>query len=391
MDLQNSLMAALEMLVLEHLHDGRFVVRFLPPHWFRRMGFDRPQLDEPLWIEEISAFLEAFLPEAEKAWAGEGAIPLNSVCWTEKTTDGEELHLEATALSVNDSPLLVITRSEAHFLERCRVLGRARELRLAHDALSCEIERKDVLIHCIIHDLGGPLNSILGTLSLLEELQLDSRSAELIQVALKAALRQRGLIREILDIFAAERSAVEVSYNDFATAPNVCAVIAQVVNALRPLSASRGVRLEGTPEAGFDPPCKVIGDERRLTRVLFNLIDNAIRFTPAGKSVRVSLHDEPKWVFVTVDDEGPGVSPSIVLRLFEKFARGPDPAACTGLGLYFCRITVEHWGGAIGYERRLEGGARFWFRLRRIDAPRVESEKMQDGGPALGEAAARGR
>src|SRR5262249_2056196 len=219
---------------------------------------------------------------------------------------------------------------------------------LAHDALSREIEEKDVLIHCIIHDLVGPLNSMLGILSLLEEEPSRGNSAQLIQVALKAAMRQRELIREILDTFAAERSALEVGHDDFATAPDLCAAVVQVTEALTPMASCRGVRLVGPKEAGDISPCKVVGEERRLSRVLFNLIDNAIRFTPPGKAVRVLLQDEPGWIRVAVEDEGWGVPPAVAPRLFHPFARGRDPAAGTGLGLYFCRITVESWGGVIG-------------------------------------------
>src|SRR5262249_43939625 len=150
-------------------------------------------------------FLEAFLPEAEAAWAGQQAR-VDSGCWTEMTACGEELHLEAAAFRVGPAEVLVITRDDTLFNEGRRVLQRARQLSLAHDALSREIERKDVLIHCIVHDLAGPLNAILGSLSLLEERALPGIGAKLVRVALDASLRQRELIRDILEVFAAERS-----------------------------------------------------------------------------------------------------------------------------------------------------------------------------------------
>jgi signal transduction histidine kinase len=365
MDVQRSLMAALEKLVLARQRDGSFVLYDEPPTWFHSLGFDVPRRDEPMRIECLLPFLEAFLPEAEKAWIGEGARRVDSGCWTETTTEGEELYLEAMALQVGSLPLLVITRNDALFLERRRVLQRARELRLAHDALSREIEGKEVLIHCVIHDLAGPLSSIVGILSLLEEQPSHDSRAELIQGALRAAMRQRELIREILDTFTAERSALDVSYDDSAAAPDLRAAVVQVTKALVPMASLRGVRLLGPLEEGAVPPCKVIGEERRLSRVLFNLIENAIRFTPSGKLVRVALHEEPAWIRVEIEDEGSGVPPAVAPRLFQKFARGREPGAGTGLGLYFCRITIENWGGVIGYEARPEGGSRFWFRLRR--------------------------
>ena len=368
MNVQGSLIAALEKLALKRLRDGSFALYDEPPRWFHLLGLETPEGDESLKIECLLPFLEVFLPEAEKAWGDEGAPRVDSGCWTERTPDGEEIHLEATALKVGDSPLLVITRNDALFLERRHVLQRARELSLAHGALAREVEKKDVLVHCIIHDLAGPLNSILGSLSLLEEQPSQENSAELIRVALKAAMRQRELIREILDTFTAECDTLDVPYDDVARAPDLRAVLAQVTEALAPVASCRGVRLTISPEAGTGPPCKVVGEERRLARVLWNLIENAIRFTPPGKSVRVLWYDEPSGVRMAFEDEGMGVQPAVAPRLFQKLARGRDPAAGTGLGLYFCRITVEHWGGVIGHEARPEGGARFWFRLRRAGA-----------------------
>ncbi|MCC6554484.1 MAG: HAMP domain-containing histidine kinase [Polyangiaceae bacterium] len=380
-----ALLAALDTLVLERRPDGCLAVCEAPPPWLHHLlGLDAGDRPRTLTIRQISPFLEAFLPEAERVWAGDGPARADSGPWTETIPGGGELHLEATAVRVSAAPLLVITRNDALFFERRRVLQRARELRLAHDALAAEIERKDVLIHCIVHDLASPLNSILGALSLLEERPPEGKAMELVTVALKAALRQRALIREILETFAAERSALD----DVTAAPELRAAAAQVVDALSPVAASRGVRLAGPSPTG--PPCEVIGEERRLFRVLSNLVENAIRFTPAGGSVRVALHDDPGGARVTVEDEGPGVPPDLVSRLFQKLSRGYDPASGIGLGLYFCRITVEGWGGAIGYEARPEGGARFWFRLRRAAAGGATNEGSGQGRSDHGEAAARG-
>ena len=77
---------------------------------------------------------------------------------------------------------------------------------------------------------------------------------------------------------------------------------------------------------------------------------------------------EDEWVRFTVEDEGPGVPEGLRDRLFQKFSQGGAKSGSAGLGLYFCRITVERWGGQIGYEPRESGGSRFWFRLKRAGA-----------------------
>jgi signal transduction histidine kinase len=376
---RGSLMAALDKLVLVR-EAGGFLLGDEPPAWFDRLGAAGPA-DQPLTIEGLLPFLEAFLPEAEQAWSGEGAGRAESCLWTQVTPSGEELHLQATALRLGASPLLVITRNDALFDEQRQVLQRARELSLAHAALSHEMERKDVLIHCIVHDLAGPLSSILGSLSLLDERPPGAEGApgsELVRVAMLAALRQRELLREILDTFAAERTAIDVAIDDFVIAPDLGDAIAQVIEALAPVATSRGARLVGPPPGAAS--CQVIADDRRLARVLTNLVENAIRYTPRDGCVRVLVTEEPGALRIAVEDEGPGVSPAVAARLFQKFARGRDAAAGTGLGLYFCRITVEHWGGAIGYEARPEGGSRFWVRLRCVPEAASSSIRKGEGG-----------
>ena len=392
MNAPDTLLPVLETLALERRRDGAFVACDPPPRWLSRLGYEAPQRAEPFDADRLPPFVQAFLADAERAWAGEGAARVCSGPWTETTPGGEEVHLEATALRVSGRELLLIARNDPVVVERRRVLQRARELRRTLDALSREIERKDVLIHCIVHDLAGPLNSMLGALSLLGEQEHSGTSPALVDVALKAAMRQRQLIREILDTFAAERSTLVEPCEDIATTPDLGAAIAQVIEALLPMATNQGVRLLGPPEAGAGSTRRIVGEERRLTRVLFNLVQNAIRFSPPGAEVRVQVQDEPGGVRVMIDDEGPGVPPDVAPRLFQKLSRGRDPGAGAGLGLYFCRITVEHWGGAIGYEPRPGVGARFWFRLRRPGTPREPGgAEGQRGEVGHGQAPDRGR
>lgn len=375
MDALGSLAAALERLVLVR-DDGGFVLGGVPPAWFHRLAGGAPEPGEGVDIERLLPFLEAFLPEAEQAWAHEGALPLRSCIFTETTAVGEELHLEATAVVAGSRRFLVVARDDARFVEQLHLLQRARELSLSHAELSREMERRDVLVHCIVHDLAGPLNSILGTLSLLEERLTAEQDAGLVRVGMRAAMRQRTLIREILEAFSAERGAADAARDDRAE-PDLRAAVVEVAEALAPMARSRGVRLASAPGSG--PPCRIVGDERRLSRVLFNLVDNAIRYTPAGRAVRVAVEEDPGGVRVLVDDEGPGLPPEVAPHLFQKFARGRDSAAGTGLGLYFCRITVESWGGSIGHEERPEGGSRFWARLRRSGSPARRGEADPGG------------
>jgi signal transduction histidine kinase len=288
--------------------------------------------------------------------------------WTEVCArSGEEIHLQASALRVQDADVLVITRSDRLFEQQQLILQRARELRLAHNAFMREIEQKDILVHAIVHDLAAPLHGILGSLSLLSEQSLGEPSAQWIRLSLQAAMRQRQLIGEILDVFSSEHETL--SWEAAGSLPDARTVASQVVSELHPGAERQGVQLETRLDSR---PCVVTTEETRLFRVLANLVDNALRFSPRGSGVWISVHRENHSICLTVDDQGPGVPIELLPNLFEKFARG-RAGGRTGLGLYFCRITVERWGGQIGYEPRKEGGARFWLRL-----------PAADGGPAHG-------
>ncbi|HRK75451.1 MAG TPA: ATP-binding protein, partial [Rhodothermales bacterium] len=110
---------------------------------------------------------------------------------------------------------------------------------------------------------------------------------------------------------------------------------------------------------------KVNADKLRLERVKFNLIGNALWHSSEGGTVLVRMTDVGKNIRVQIEDEGPGIRQDLVEVVFQKFQQGKERRGKLGLGLYFCKITVEHWGGKIGYLPREGGGSVFWFELPR--------------------------
>ncbi|MGZ3422831.1 MAG: sensor histidine kinase [Polyangiales bacterium] len=365
-----AIFAALGTLVLERDRSGAFRKLGSAPAWCCELWSDCATGE--LAIQTAHPFLEAFIADAEEAWRG--AAPVASEIWTELDEEGREVHLQATALRVSGSDLLLVERSDALHDAEQQLLQRARELRLTHDALSREVEQKDVLVHCIIHDLQGPLNTILGTLSLFEERELPTQLSSLAATAQRAAQRERDLIRDILQVFAAEHEVAMPVAATPLTAADLLDVLTEAIALIEPSARAKGIRVE-RPEA--DGTLQVVGDRSRLLRVASNLLENALRH--AREHVAVTLSSEEASARLTVEDDGPGVATDVVEHLFEKFARTSGSRGGTGLGLYFCRITVERWGGAIGHEPREGGGARFWVRL-----PRAPVMSGGRDGKALG-------
>jgi CheY-like chemotaxis protein len=110
----------------------------------------------------------------------------------------------------------------------------------------------------------------------------------------------------------------------------------------------------------------VVAEESRLQRIFSNLLENALRYTPAGRRVTIGVEDEGDFLKAYVDDEGPGLPQELrPEQIFGLFMKGKQSGGKAGLGLYFCRITVERWGGSIGCVTLPEKGSRFWFRLPR--------------------------
>lgn len=241
------------------------------------------------------------------------------------------------------------------------------ELAVNYYRLSREIQKKEVLLHCIVHDLAGPLMGIRGGFELLSMTEsLSEEGRELIEIGLRQSKRQEKLIGEILQAFASEIEQFEAFSVDRASAPDALSVAREVAALLGPAYELNQVSLRLDPALDTAGDWKVVGERSRLERIFSNLVENALRHSPPHSTVTIGLQDEGEHVMATIDDEGPGVPAEVAGTLFQKFAQGSDGRkGKIGLGLYFCRMTVENWGGTIGQENRAEGGSRFWFKLHR--------------------------
>jgi signal transduction histidine kinase len=142
-------------------------------------------------------------------------------------------------------------------------------------------------------------------------------------------------------------------------------VAVEAVSVLTTLGQERGVKVM------LDPlPAPISGDPLRLRQLVTILTDNAIRHSSSGSTVTVWVRPEPAGALLQVDDQGPGVRPDDLPRLFERFWRADDaPAGGTGLGLAIAKWIVEQHAGTIGVFNRPQGGASFWARLPNVPVP----------------------
>jgi two-component system phosphate regulon sensor histidine kinase PhoR len=220
----------------------------------------------------------------------------------------------------------------------------------------------------VAHDLRSPLSALqMRALMLLQGMR-GAISAEVRQELEKMVARVRELVQTVndfLDIAQMESARFELEHAEVDLAP----LCTEIYDEYRPVAASRGLELSVSAEPGV----LVLGDSRRLTQVIGNLVSNSLKFTPAGGRVAIELSSGEDSVNLAVQDTGRGISEEVQGRLFTKYERVGGSAAAriegTGLGLVIVKEIVEAHGGSVGVRSREGEGSTFWLKLPRAHTP----------------------
>jgi len=270
-----------------------------------------------------------------------------------------------------------------------RIVDRTRELASANVALSAEIEvrvqieqervillkreqaarmeaeaanrLKDEFLATLSHELRTPLNAIMGWAHVLGQSSGDratvQRAAEVIR---QNAAAQVQLIEDILDVSRIVGGRLVLD-----TRPvHMRGVIEDTIQSLTPASFAKGIQIDRTLADG----AHVVGDRDRLQQIVWNLVSNALKFTPKGGRVEVELVDEDEDVTVRVSDTGIGITPEFLPFVFDRFRQADSSMSRRhsglGLGMAIVRHLVELHGGTVSAESEGEGkGATFRLRL----------------------------
>jgi signal transduction histidine kinase len=245
-----------------------------------------------------------------------------------------------------------VARAEAQSVQRQLVLQNER-LREA-DRL------KDEFVALISHDLRTPLTSIMGYLELvLDDDNLSEEQRGFLNVADRNADRLLRLVNDLLFVARFEAGQLELHPVDL----DLAAIVRQSVEESGPRAAAGGVEL--TCEASAASP--VQADKGRMFQLVENLVSNAIKFTPHGGDVHVSVTPVNGVVRLEVSDSGVGIAPDEQDRLFERFFRASTASEHqipgTGLGLYITRAIVEAHGGTIAVRSSPGEGSSFCIDL----------------------------
>src|SRR5271154_298193 len=352
--------------LFEYVGNGDFRLIGEWPPWCANIWGAPPSGDQRIGLADKSLFLENFLVDAEEFWRAHLPGSANSGNWIERDTNGREIPLEATARSLDGKRILLLQNLSESFGQQQQWFQTARNSLLEHEKLLKEIQKKEILLHCIVHDLTQPLSAMNGVFNLLERENLPGALRKYVKAGERESQRQELMIRGILEAFSSDLAAQQSRETSATEAPDLLICAKQAIEEFSPAFRERQIGLSLGAHAGGSRGWRVVGDSSRIDRIFGNLLENALRYAPKGSSVTIGLENHDAFVLAYVDDEGPGLPPEQRPdQLFALFSKGKTHAGKAGLGLYFCKITVERWGGAIGAETRKGGGSRFWFRLPR--------------------------
>ncbi|MDQ6628343.1 MAG: PAS domain S-box protein [Pseudomonadota bacterium] len=275
-----------------------------------------------------------------------------------KRNDGHEFPLEASLSSLETERGRLVTA----VLRDVTGLQTARAERQAHAALEASNRAKTEFLSRMSHELRTPLNAVLGFAQLL---RLDAarppslQQLEHIQHIENAGAHLLALVNDVLDLSRVESGQMTVKLE----AVDLRSAVEDAISMVLPLAATGGVRtvIEGLQGPAVAWPISVTADRLRLRQVLVNLLSNAVKYNRSGGEVRVSWQVAGDGCELHIADDGVGMAPDKLARLFEPFNRlGAEHSKIegTGIGLVLSRRLVELMRGRLRIESTLARGTR---------------------------------
>ena len=269
--------------------------------------------------------------------------------------------------------------------ERATLLARERAARADAEQAS---RAKDEFIATLSHELRTPLNSVLGWARLLRMGKLDAPSmARAVEAIERGASTQAQIVDDLLDMARIVRGQLRLDVRPVELVP----VVEAAIDTVRPAAAAREIEIAAVLETRAGP---VAGDPGRLQQVAWNLLTNAIKFTPAGGRVEVRLAHRGDHVELAVKDTGAGIPDDFLPHVFERFRQADSSTTRAhgglGLGLAIVRHLVEAHGGTVSAESAGLGlGSTFRVALPPFQARARGKEEAATPRPARRAVAAR--
>lgn len=272
--------------------------------------------------------------------------PTGAVRWLEAR--GGFLRDEAGRPVVGTGAVHDVTERRQDQEARERLLENAERLRLEAEVARAEAEQasvaKDHFLATLSHELRSPLQGMVGWIAVLRGARLDVARAERAIDAIERSVRlQSQLVSDLLDVSRIVAGKLQLAM----AAVDVSAVVEATTEEMRPVARRGDVALRATTAAR----AFVTGDAERLQQVVANLVSNAVKFTRPGGSVAVRCERRDGDVVIEVADDGEGIDPQILPRIFDRFAQADASPTRRhgglGLGLAIVKHLTEAHGGRV--------------------------------------------
>jgi PAS domain S-box-containing protein len=339
--------------------DGFF--KNLNPVWEKVLGFSTEEL-------KAKPYLNFIHPEDRPATAREAQrLQTEEITFAFENRylckDGSCKWLLWNAVSVPEQKAIYAVAHDITERKRAeqKIEQQNRELEVRNQEVERATQLKSRFLASMSHELRTPLNAIVGFSGLLAEKTagpLNEKQQRFIDHIKQGADHLLQLINDILDLSKIESGLLEMRCESF----NVASAMPEVLSIIRPLAMAKKIRIDQSVA-----DLRIHADRIRFKQILYNLLSNALKFTPEGGTVRVDCARENALVCFTVSDTGIGIRAEDQQVIFQEFrqvgetTRGVKEG--TGLGLAITKRLVEQQGGTINVESELGKGTRFSFTL----------------------------
>ena len=335
-------------------------IDFVSNHVETMLGYSKEE-----WLSTPNFWLTIVHPDDKERAAAEAAAIFASgkggtsrFRWMHK--DGHEIWVEGQSIVVCDETgpvgmrgvTMDITAAVEAEIERAELLERESHARQQAEEAS---RLKEEFLATVSHELRTPLNAVVGWSRLLNSGQLDPDGARhAVEVIERNAASQRQIIEDLLDVSRIVAGKLRIS-----TQPvDLLLIIHAAIDAVQPAAEAKEIKI-ATHVA--DPDAIVRADNERLQQVFWNLLANAVKFTPAGGTIDVYLERNGSLAEIRIEDSGPGIPQGFLPRIFERFSQADGSSTRKhgglGLGLAIVRHLVELHGGTVSAANREGGGA----------------------------------
>jgi signal transduction histidine kinase len=302
-------------------------------------------------------------------------------------TDGLSEEIVADLMKAGVEDVVHKTRLERLSPAIKRIL-RSNAIRLkeehAQKMASQAFAAKEQMLAIVSHDIKNPISAIQLEAQMLlraSDKHDISKLSEEVKIQanriLKTTERMKILISDLLDKNKSENGLSHLLKENM----NISKIIQEVIDSIYPLMQEKKISLKTLiPEI-----LQIDIDRNKMFQVFSNLLHNAIKFTPIGGSIEISIEETSTDLFFTVEDSGPGLSELECQKVFDKYWTGSKSnTSGTGLGLFICKTIIESHGGHIQVNNILGQGARFRFNLPRFVQIQMKSPRLLENLNSFG-------